>query len=104
MRIHGCTVHFVTPEMDDGPTIAQAAVPVVTGDTADALAARVLKAEHHLYPLALRLVAEGKAVMTDGRTVYSNSDQIIENGGETLASPSAVRESVDLEALARFTP
>lgn len=104
MRIHGCTVHFVTPEMDDGPTIAQAAVPVVIGDTADALAARVLKAEHHLYPLALRLVAEGKAVMTDGRTVYSDSDHIIENAGETLASPSAVREAVDLETLARFTP
>ncbi len=54
--------------------------------------------------LALRLLAEGKAVMTDGRTVYSDSDHIIENAGETLASPSAVREAVDLEALARFTP
>ncbi|MEO5759499.1 MAG: phosphoribosylglycinamide formyltransferase, partial [Mesorhizobium sp.] len=57
MRIHGCTVHFVTPEMDDGPIIAQAAVPVMVGDNADALAARVLKAEHQLYPLALGLVA-----------------------------------------------
>ena len=53
MRIHGCTVHFVTPEMDDGPIIAQAAVPVMVGDNADTLAARVLKAEHQLYPLAL---------------------------------------------------
>lgn len=104
MRIHGCTVHFVTPEMDDGPTIAQAAVPVVIGDTADTLAARVLKAEHHLYPLALRLVAEGKADMADGRTVFADSDHIIEKAGETLVSPSAVGETVDLETLARFTP
>lgn len=104
MRIHGCTVHFVTPEMDDGPAIAQAAVPVLIGDTADALAARVLKAEHHLYPLALRLVAEGKAAMSNGRTVFSDSDHVIENAGETLVSPSAVGETVDLEALARFTP
>ncbi|MFG9976610.1 phosphoribosylglycinamide formyltransferase, partial [Pseudomonas aeruginosa] len=50
MRIHGCTVHFVTPAMDEGPIIAQAAVPVLLGDSEDALAARVLKAEHHIYP------------------------------------------------------
>lgn len=104
VRLHGCTVHFVTNEMDDGPAIAQSAVPVLIGDTAEVLAARVLKAEHHLYPLALRLVAEGKAVMTEGRTVFADSDHIIENAGETLVSPSAVRELVDLEALARFTP
>ncbi len=65
VRIHGCTVHFVTAETDDGPVIAQAAVPVLTGDSEADLAARVLKAEHELYPLALRLVAEGKA--SDGR-------------------------------------
>lgn len=104
MRIHGCTVHFVTPEMDDGPAIAQAAVPVLIGDTADALAARVLKAEHHLYPLALRLVAEGKAAMEDGRTVFADIDHIVEKAGEMVASPSAVGETIDLEALARFTP
>jgi formyltetrahydrofolate-dependent phosphoribosylglycinamide formyltransferase len=104
VRLHGCTVQFVTNEMDDGPAIAQSAVPVLIGDTADTLAARVLKAEHHLYPLALRLIAEGKVIMAEGRTVFSDSDHIIENAGETLVSPSAVRESVDLEALARFTP
>lgn len=104
VRLHGCTVHFVTNDMDDGPAIAQSAVPVLIGDTADALAARVLKAEHHLYPLALRLVAEGKAAMTQGRTVFSDRDHIVENAGESLVSPSAVRESIDFEALARFTP
>jgi phosphoribosylglycinamide formyltransferase-1 len=57
----GCTVHFVTPELDDGPTILQARVPVLTGDTEAALAARVLEQEHKIYPEALRLVAEGKA-------------------------------------------
>ncbi|RUX35669.1 phosphoribosylglycinamide formyltransferase, partial [Mesorhizobium sp. M4A.F.Ca.ET.050.02.1.1] len=60
VRIHGCSVHFVTLDMDDGPIIAQAAVPVMVGDNEDTLAARVLKAEHRLYPLALGLVAEGK--------------------------------------------
>ncbi|TIU85765.1 MAG: phosphoribosylglycinamide formyltransferase, partial [Mesorhizobium sp.] len=69
IRIHGCTVHFVTLDMDDGPIIAQAAVPVMVGDSKDMLAARVLKAEHRLYPLALGLVAEGKARMEGGRTV-----------------------------------
>ncbi|TIS28395.1 MAG: phosphoribosylglycinamide formyltransferase, partial [Mesorhizobium sp.] len=68
VRIHGCSVHFVTPEMDDGPIIAQAAVPVMVGDNEDTLAARVLKVEHRLYPLALGLVAEGKARMEKGHT------------------------------------
>lgn len=60
VRFTGCTVHFVRAEMDSGPIIAQAAVPVLPGDTEDALAARVLAAEHRLYPLALGLVAAGK--------------------------------------------
>ncbi len=58
---HGCTVHFVTPELDDGPAILQARVPVLPGDTADSLAARVLKEEHRIYPLALAMVARGEA-------------------------------------------
>lgn len=66
VRIHGATVHYVRPEMDDGPIIGQAAVPVLAGDTPDALAARVLEAEHKLYPACLRLVAEGKARVTAG--------------------------------------
>jgi phosphoribosylglycinamide formyltransferase 1 len=57
VRVHGCTVHYVVPEIDAGPIIAQAAVPVLSGDTAETLAARVLEAEHRLYPLALALVA-----------------------------------------------
>ncbi len=56
---HGCTVHFVTPGMDEGPTIAQAKVPVLPGDTAESLAARVLVEEHRLYPEALALLARG---------------------------------------------
>jgi formyltetrahydrofolate-dependent phosphoribosylglycinamide formyltransferase len=103
-RIHGCTVHFVTPETDDGPIIAQAAVPVLIGDTEKALASRVLKAEHHLYPLALRLVAEGKARMENGRTVFADTDLIEQTGRSVLSSPSAIRDVVDLEHLARITP
>jgi phosphoribosylglycinamide formyltransferase-1 len=65
----GCTVHFVTEGMDEGPVILQAKVPVLPGDTAEALAARVLVEEHRTYPVALRLIAEGKASMTDGRLI-----------------------------------
>ncbi|MDK1489094.1 phosphoribosylglycinamide formyltransferase [Sinorhizobium sp. 7-81] len=67
MRLAGCTVHFVTEGMDDGPIIAQAAVPILAGDTAETLAARVLTVEHKTYPMALRLVAEGKVEMKGGR-------------------------------------
>jgi phosphoribosylglycinamide formyltransferase-1 len=69
VRVAGCTVHFVTEGMDEGPIIGQAAVPVLSGDTADALAARVLTVEHRIYPLALRLFAEGKVAMRDGKAV-----------------------------------
>jgi phosphoribosylglycinamide formyltransferase-1 len=62
---HGCTVHFVRQDMDDGPVIAQARVPVLADDTAEILAARVLAEEHKLYPHALRLVASG-AVRVEG--------------------------------------
>jgi len=61
VKITGCTVHFVRAEMDDGPIIAQAAVPVLGGDTPALLAERVLAAEHRIYPVALRLVAAGLA-------------------------------------------
>ena len=104
MRIHGCTVHFVTPDMDDGPIIAQAAVPVLTGDDETSLAARVLKAEHGLYALALKLVAEGKVGMVDGKSVFSATSRMVENGDQAIMSPAALRDDVDLEALARFTP
>ncbi|ODT76090.1 MAG: phosphoribosylglycinamide formyltransferase [Pelagibacterium sp. SCN 64-44] len=58
---HGCTVHFVTPGLDEGPAILQARVPVLAGDTPETLAARVLVEEHRLYPQALRLLATGAA-------------------------------------------
>jgi len=61
VKLHGCTVHYVTPALDDGPIIAQGAVPVLAGDTEEDLAARVLAVEHKLYPLALKVIAEGKA-------------------------------------------
>ncbi len=68
MKIAGCTVHFVTEGMDEGPVVAQAVVPVLPDDTADSLAARVLTVEHRTYPLALRLLAEGKVrMLADGR-------------------------------------
>jgi len=68
VKITGTTVHFVRPEMDTGPIVAQAAVPVLPGDTPDSLATRVLNAEHRLYPHALRLVASS-AVRVDGELV-----------------------------------
>jgi formyltetrahydrofolate-dependent phosphoribosylglycinamide formyltransferase len=58
VKLHGCTVHLVTQTMDEGPILAQAAVPVLPNDTADGLAARVLAQEHLIYPLALRLFAD----------------------------------------------
>ncbi|MHA7970590.1 phosphoribosylglycinamide formyltransferase [Rhizobium sp. CAU 1783] len=68
MMIAGCTVHFVTEGMDEGPIVAQSVVPIVPGDTADSLAARVLTVEHRTYPQALRLLAEGAVGMgADGR-------------------------------------
>jgi phosphoribosylglycinamide formyltransferase-1 len=67
VKIHGATVHFVVPEMDSGPVIAQGALAVRDGDTAETLAARVLAVEHRIYPLALRLVAERRVRIENGR-------------------------------------
>jgi phosphoribosylglycinamide formyltransferase-1 len=64
--MHGASVHFVTEELDGGPVILQARVPVLSGDDADTLAARVLKKEHIIYPMVVRWVAEGKIRMRDG--------------------------------------
>jgi phosphoribosylglycinamide formyltransferase-1 len=69
--VHGCTVHFVVPELDAGPIIAQAAVPVVPGDTEESLAARVIVQEHVLYPQALRMICDGTARLENGRVVFS---------------------------------
>ena len=70
---HGATVHFVVPEMDSGPIITQGAVPVRRGDTEEMLSKRVLKIEHRIYPIALRLVASGQARMVDDRCVIEGS-------------------------------
>jgi phosphoribosylglycinamide formyltransferase-1 len=64
---HGATVHFVVPEMDSGPIVAQAAVPVRADDSEATLAARVLEVEHQIYPQALRWVAEGRVRIDGGR-------------------------------------
>jgi phosphoribosylglycinamide formyltransferase-1 len=69
--IHGCTVHYVVPELDAGPIVAQAAVQVLPGDTPDSLASRVLAQEHVLYPRALRLICEGRARLVDGRVHHA---------------------------------
>jgi phosphoribosylglycinamide formyltransferase-1 len=73
VKIHGASVHFVVPEMDSGPIIAQAAVPVHDGDSTETLAARVLAAEHRIYPLALRLVAEGRVRVAGGRCLIDGA-------------------------------
>ena len=75
VKISGATVHFVVPETDAGPIVAQAAVPVRGDDTAETLAARVLAAEHRLYPLALALVAAGRVKVVGGRCVIEGADQ-----------------------------
>jgi phosphoribosylglycinamide formyltransferase-1 len=66
VKVHGCTVHFVTAELDHGPIVAQAVVPVRSGDDAAALAARVLKQEHVIYPRAVRWFLEGRLALADG--------------------------------------
>ena len=71
VRVSGCTVHFVVPELDAGPIVAQATVPVEPGDTPDTLAARVLQVEHKLYPEALKLLAEGKIRLENGRVAFA---------------------------------
>ncbi len=83
VKIHGCTVHFVVPEMDSGPIIAQAAVPVLDDDTPATLGARVLAQEHVIYPLALELAASGRVRIEGNRVVGAMRD-----GGErTLVAP-----------------
>jgi len=73
VKIHGASVHFVVPEMDSGPIVAQGAVAIHDDDTAQTLAARVLAVEHRIYPLALRLVADGRVRIVDGRCVIDGA-------------------------------
>lgn len=73
VRIHGCTVHFVTPRVDHGPIVIQAAVPVLPDDTEETLAERVLQQEHRIYPQAIRWFIEDKLRLTCHRVEVSNS-------------------------------
>ncbi|MEM7171255.1 MAG: phosphoribosylglycinamide formyltransferase [Pseudomonadota bacterium] len=83
VKLHGCSVHYVFEEVDGGPLIGQAAVPVLPGDSADSLAARVLAAEHRLYPHCLALVAGGQAQLVQMRVEFS---ELVPAQG-TLISP-----------------
>jgi len=84
VKISGCTVHFVTEGVDEGPIIVQAAVPVLESDTAEALSARILEQEHRLYPRAVQLYSEGK-LQVEGRCV-----RIQKNGSSSIPSADAV--------------
>ncbi len=78
VKLHGCTVHFVTADLDHGPIVIQAAVPVLPGDTAQTLAARVLAQEHRVYPRAIRWFLEGRLVIADGVVrVEGNDAQLV---------------------------
>ena len=85
VRIHGCTVHFVTPALDHGPIIIQAAVPVLDTDDEASLAARVLNEEHRIYPLAVRWFAEERIRLQQGRVVLD----LPQHAGGALISPLA---------------
>ncbi|MFY9722855.1 MAG: phosphoribosylglycinamide formyltransferase [Azonexus sp.] len=83
VRIHGCTVHFVTPALDHGPVIIQAAVPVLDSDDEVTLAARVLRQEHRIYAQAVRWFAEGRLRLDDGRVRLAGEPA----DGAVLVSP-----------------
>jgi len=72
VKLHGCTVHWVTDTLDEGPMIGQAAVPVLPGDDEETLAARVLAAEHRLYPACLAAAITGKAPTPEATTIFAN--------------------------------
>lgn len=72
VKLHGCTVHFVTAELDHGPIIAQGAIPVLCGDTPESLAHRLLKVEHRIYPSAVRWLVEGSVWLNPEGKVLSN--------------------------------
>jgi len=85
VRIHGCTIHFVTADLDHGPIVAQGAVPVHPDDDEDSLAARVLAVEHRLLPAAIRAFCEGRLVIAQGRVRVK--DGMVPSG--TLEVPAA---------------
>jgi phosphoribosylglycinamide formyltransferase-1 len=74
VKIHGCSVHFVTPELDAGPIVVQAAVPVMANDTIDTLSKRVLRQEHVIYPRAVKWFLDGRLVIDKGRVSVKDGD------------------------------
>ena len=82
VRVHGATVHFVTPTLDCGPVVIQATVPVLPGDDEAALARRVLEQEHRIYPQAVRWFVEGRLTLTDGRVLVQG--ERAQSGGWTV--------------------
>ena len=74
VRVHGCSVHFVSAELDAGAIIAQGVVKVMPGDDADTLAARVLPVEHRIYPSVLNALAEDRVRLENGRTVFADAE------------------------------
>jgi len=86
VKVHGCTVHFVTPEVDSGPILVQAAVPVLAEDTPASLAARVLRQEHRIYPQAVRWIAEGRVDWRQDGTVCVRG--LTDAAQAALVSPS----------------
>ena len=84
VKLHGCTVHFVTPSLDSGPIVIQAAVPVLAGDTEEALAARVLEAEHRIYPQAVRWMIEDRLEFLAGDVVRVRGSGV---GSDCVISP-----------------
>jgi len=84
VRFAGCTVHFVNEECDEGPIIIQAVVPVFTDDSAETLAARILKQEHRIYPRAIQLYAEGRLHVSGRRVLV---DGVSKDGGQVLIQP-----------------
>ena len=84
VKLHGCTVHFVTPSLDSGPIVIQAAVPVLAEDTEDALAARVLEAEHRIYPQAVRWMIEDRLEFLAGDVVRVRGSGV---GSDCVISP-----------------
>ena len=84
VKLHGCTVHVVTPELDNGPIVAQAAVPVMPGDTEESLAARVLEAEHRLYPQVVRWFLEDRIEFLPGGVVQVRGSGV---SSDCIAAP-----------------
>jgi phosphoribosylglycinamide formyltransferase-1 len=85
VKVHGASVHFVTAELDDGPIVIQAAVPVLSGDDEDTLAARVLAQEHRIYPQAVRWFVDDRLELAGGRVSLRDAPA---QGSEALLVPA----------------